>query len=244
MARNYINFLLGSTVALCISLVFALPAQAKDCGGNVPCACGDNLVASRTIDGDPVQKNICPGTALFITMPNVTLVIKNDPLMGTKEPKQQRNNGDGIRINADNVTIEGGRIRGFKYGVIGVTNGSTIFDVKIEDNAVHAIRLSGDGNTILETAGSQSRGPNPADNILITGNNNDLIDSYSEKSVPGAVAIHVIGSGNFLQDNLARLNQGGGILVEGGGNIDGGGNEASKTQGTPQCEIDGFVCQP
>jgi hypothetical protein len=230
-------------IALFISAALPSPVQAKECGGNIPCECGDSLVASRTMSSDPVQKTICPENGLSIDREGVTLVIKKAPLMGTKEPKVQRNNGAGIIINAPNVTIEGGRIRGFKWGIIGVTNDSTIFEVKTEDNAVHAIFLEGDRNTIELTAGSQSRGPGASDGILVSGNNNQLIESYSEKSPPGAVAIHVIGTGNLLRDNLARLNQGGGILVQGGGNIDDGGNEASKTEGTPQCEIDGFACE-
>lgn len=59
----------------------------------------------------------------------------------------------------------------------------------------------------------------------------------------------VVGSGNFLQDNFTKLNAGGGVLVTGNGvidgdNIDGGGNKAQKTAGTPKCEIDGNPCLP
>jgi hypothetical protein len=244
MARKWIDLFLGSTVALCISLVFALPAQAKDCGGNIECACGDNVVASRTLESDAVLKGICPGTALFMNTPGVTVIFKKKPLAGSPNRYEQWSPGDGIHITADNVTIQKGRIEGFQRGIFGTTNGSRFLNVNAEDNAVNGINITGNGNTFDEAAGSQSLGPNAGDGIRITGNNNVLTSNYSEKALAGAVAIRVIGSGNFLEDNFVEGNQGGGILVTGGGNIDGGGNKAKKTIGTPKCEIDGFVCQP
>jgi hypothetical protein len=240
--RTTCVLIIGSAVL--VSLAFNAPARAKDCGGTMPCACGDNVVASRTLESDPVLKGVCPGTALIMNTPGVSIIFKKKPLAGSSKPREQWGPGFGILISADNVTIQKGRIEGFRRGITGTTNGSRFIEVNAEDNAEHGINITGNGNTFDGSAGSQSRGPNPSDGTLITGNNNVLTNHYSEKSPSGAVAVHVIGSGNFLQDTFVEENWGGGILVEGGGNIDGGGNEAKQTIGEPKCQIDGKPCLP
>ncbi len=249
MWSKWISYFVFSSVVILAGLVFPLPALAQTCGGTVKCKCGDSVIASRTIQGDPVVKSVCPGTALFMSTPNVTLIIKNGGLVGSLDVHSQWATGDGINISADNVTVRKGKIEGFQHGIFGITNGSTISGVTTEHNAVNGINISGNGNTIEASAGSHNTSSLAQDGILITGDDNVVTDNYAEKSVSGFVGIRVVGSGNFLQDNFTKLNDGGGVQVTGDGvidgdNIDGGGNKAGKTAGTPKCEIDGNPCLP
>jgi hypothetical protein len=250
MFQKQTNYFLIIVIAIWMSLAFNSPTEAKDCGGNIPCACGDNVVANRTVEKDPVLKGFCPGTALFMNTAGVTLIIKGPGPLGSPDPHEQRGPGDGIRINADNVTLRGGKLEGFQHGVIGTTNGSTILKVNADHNAVNGINLTGNGNTIEESKGTHTLGNGAGeegageDGILITGNNNVLRDNYGQKTAAGFVGIRVIGSDNLIEDNFVEKGEGGGILVTGGFNIDGGSNNVKKILGTPKCEIDGNPCLP
>ncbi len=52
----------------------------------------------------------------------------------------------------------------------------------------------------------------------------------------------VTGSGNRLSTNKANDNGDDGLIVTGGGNINGGGNFGKKNDGAVQCQIDGLNC--
>jgi hypothetical protein len=247
MIQKQTNYFLIIVTAIFMNVTFNSPAQAKDCGGTIPCACGDNVVANRTLEKDPVLKGFCPGTALFMNTPGVTIIIKGPGPIGSLDPHEQRGPGDGIRVNANNVTIRGGKLEGFQHGIVGTTNGSTILDVNSDHNAVNGINLTGNGNTIQDSKGTHTLGNGLGegageDGILITGNNNVLRENYGQKTAAGFVGIRVIGSNNLIEDNFVEKGNGGGILVTGGFNVDGGGNKVKKVLGTPTCEIDGNPC--
>lgn len=250
MIYKQTNYFLIIVIAIFMNGFSNSPAHAKDCGGAIPCDCGDSVVANRTIDEkEPVLKRFCPGTALFMNTASVTLIIKGPGPLGSLDPHEQRGPGDGIRINADNITLKGGKLEGFQHGVIGTTNGSTILEVNSDHNAVNGINLTGNGNTIENSKGTHTLGNGTGegageDGILITGNNNVLRENYGQKTAAGFVGIRVIGSNNLIEDNFVEKGEGGGILVTGGFNIDGGGNKVKKVLGTPRCEIDGNPCLP
>jgi hypothetical protein len=176
--------------------------------------------------------------------PGVSLVIKGPGPLGSPDPHEARGPGDGIHITADNVSIKGGKLEGFQRGIVGETNGSTILQVNADHNAINGISITGNGNTIRESKGTHTLGPNPEDGIVVRGNNNILFTNYGQKTAPGYVGIRVDGTGNHIEDSFVEKGEGGGIWVTGGGNFDDGGNKVKKVTGTPRCEIDGRVCAP
>lgn len=54
---------LSSVLALAFALAYASESQAKDCGGGIPCQCGDRVVANVTL---PQSLNNCQDTGLVV----------------------------------------------------------------------------------------------------------------------------------------------------------------------------------
>lgn len=242
--QKWTNCFLIIAGAILIGLSFnsSALAQAQTCGGADPCKCGDSVIVSRIIRGDPVVAGFCPGDGLIMDTPNVTLTLKGN-LFGSADPHTTRGPGIGIHITADNVTVQGGRVEGFQYGTFGTTNGSSILAVTNDHNAVSGVHITGNNNTFNGTAGTHVLGPNAGDGFVVNGDDNNFIETFTEKTVAGQVGLRVDGSGNFFRKNWTNQGEGGGILVTGEGNIDGGGNKGKNLLGQPKCEIDGIPCK-
>lgn len=214
--RLIIGSVLVSTTML-LSFMFNSPARAAECGGTAKCSCGDEVVEGRILvsgkkNPDPVLKSPCTsGHGLIITRRGVTLnvsgKIEGSGLDGTV----------GILIQADEVTISGGRIDKFDTGIGGVTNASTIDHVKPYFNTGDGIFLTGNGNHFIASPARHS-GNN---GYTIIGNNNILENQNNEYN--GFDGIYVEGDGNRLTANKASENRkkgsGNGITVEGNNNI-------------------------
>ena len=110
--------LLGVT----IPLLGAGSAGAKACGGDVPCACGDTVVASTTLSGD---LGICDRTALRITKP-VVLDCAGHTITGN----DQSNAKFGIEIHGVvGATVRDCRVTRFRRGIrIDGGSGNTVKD--------------------------------------------------------------------------------------------------------------------
>ncbi len=196
--QKWTNCFLIIAGAILIGLSFNSSAIAQTCGGTVPCKCGDSVIASRTIRGDPVVGGFCPGDGLIMDTPGVTLTLKGN-LFGSADPHTTRGPGIGIHITADNVTLRGGRVEGFQYGTYGTTNGSSIGAITNDHNAVSSVHITGNNNTFNGTDGAHVLGPNAGDGFVVIGDDNDFIETFTEKSAPGQVGLRVIGSGNFSE---------------------------------------------
>lgn len=117
-------------------------------GRVVPCACGDTLVSSRTLDDrDPVTHETCDGTGLTVKIAarqhGATLALGGRALRGTGE-------GAGLEIvagGADGLTIAGpGAIEGFDIGVLAPTGTvHAVRDVVAVDNASDGFVIGGSG---------------------------------------------------------------------------------------------------
>jgi parallel beta-helix repeat protein len=136
-------------------------------------------------------------------------------------------------------------------GCIVVTNsvhGNSILfgnGMSVEDNRTSggafgapAFWVAGDSNTVR---GNRSSG-NGDIALQVTGNDNDVESNVAKASRVG-IAVNT-GSGNTLTNNKAIDNFLNGIVAQ-GGNIDGGGNSARKTEfrfQIPECTIAGAPC--
>jgi parallel beta-helix repeat protein len=205
-------FIVGAVVG---SLTFNSRADAGNCGGNIPCSCGDNVVADRgLLSGvDPVVGGVCPGDGLIMNVAGVILDLNGNALHGS-------GNGAGVLISGVNgVTIESGQIFNFGVGISTGSNttiGSTINAVKPDGNVFDGIFLQGDENELIAILAKR----NGNNGVTVIGNDNLLQGHNDEYS--GFHGIFVQGNGNRLIANLASENAkdgpGNGILVEGDGN--------------------------
>ncbi|RJQ37435.1 right-handed parallel beta-helix repeat-containing protein [Candidatus Parcubacteria bacterium] len=204
-------------------LGFAAPVLAADCGGAVPCDCGDTLVDDRTLtEDDLVTHGQCPGNGLVIATDDIDLDLNDRTISGS-------GSGAGVRIEgAEGVTVANGKIRGFFRG-IDATNpapnaSQSVFeDLKITDNDEDGIKVEGNNN-LLRKVKSTSNGRH---GINVVGGNNFIKNSRADENEQ--VGIKLQGNGK-LKDNTAKKNGGKGIDAPGA--QDGGGNKCKKNGGT------------
>jgi hypothetical protein len=188
--------------------------EGAECGGNLACSCGDNVVASRTLLSgvDAVVGSVCPLNGLVMNTPGVVLDLNGNKIVGSGI-------GTGVLIMVDSVTIKDGDIFKFGTGIgtPGTTNSSTIDDVKPDSNTGDGIFLRGDNNelSLVRAKTNSNHG------VVVIGNNNRLEGHNDEYS--GFHGILVQGDNNELTANLASENAnkgpGSGIRVEGNGNV-------------------------
>lgn len=234
------KILLGAG-AILISLTFGSSVMAAPCGdgigpggSDVPCSCGDTVVADRTLARrktlDPVARNVCSGTALTITADGITLDFGGAKIRGS-------GTGDGILIQANDVKIEGpGTVLGFQNGITGTTNMTWIDGVDPDSSGNDGIALHGHLNKISHVKSqhnhrygvavfgneneliAQNNEYNGGDGLRVEGAQNKVLFSKaSENNRPGN-GITVIGNQNYLEGNsLSKLNTHG-IFVDGDDN--------------------------
>jgi parallel beta-helix repeat protein len=124
--------------------LFAAPVGAKNCGGNVPCVCGDTVQTSVKLSGDVEQ---CPSVGLKLRS-NVTLDCAGHDVVGAGYNKAsvgvQLSSISGARVTRCKVHgfASAVRIRGGKENVL---SDSDLFDSK------YGIELAGaTRNNVLE----------------------------------------------------------------------------------------------
>jgi hypothetical protein len=233
MLYKGIHYFVFLAAALVFGFVLASGANAANCGGSTPCACGDNVTASRTLSSaDPVVANKCSSRGLTIINDGVVLNLGGNKLAGSGIDV-------GVLIDADNVTVENGGVDRFQTGVgSNATTGSTIEKIRLDSNTGDGILVQGDdndflailakrnGNNGVRVVGNDNRleGHNDEyngfDGIRVEGDNNDLIANLaSENAKKGSGnGITVIGDGNNLERNrMTKLNIDG-IVVSGNEN--------------------------
>lgn len=117
------RFLVPTVLGLCL---FAMPALAKFCGddvggADVPCACGDIVVSSLALDGDPVTAESCPADGLIVrasaATAGVTIDLRGKTLRGGEQGRAiwVVDGGPG----GARIVSSGGRaaIEGFRDGI-------------------------------------------------------------------------------------------------------------------------------
>ncbi len=141
-------FARSAIFAFCLAILATLStaAYAADCGGAVPCDCGDTLVASTTLSDDIAG---CSRTGLEIA-PGVTLDCAGHGVLG-------RSSKDGISVDdAPGARVRNCRVEGFRTGirVAGgsgqLVSGNTLAGnrrgITVSDDASH-VRV--EGNVVL-----------------------------------------------------------------------------------------------
>jgi hypothetical protein len=200
--------------ALLLGLAFTSRAQAKPCGGGIPCACGDNVTASRTLtSADPIVGAKCSTHGLTITNDGVVLNLGGNKIAGSGVDV-------GVLIEADNVTVENGGVDRFETGVgSNATTGSTINKIRLDSNTGNGILVHGNENEFLAILAKR----NGDNGVYVVGDNNRLEGHNDEYN--GFDGIRVEGDNNDIIANLASENakagardQGNGITVTGNGN--------------------------
>jgi hypothetical protein len=208
------GFFLVAAITGLMGFSSASSLQAANCGDNVPCSCGDNVVADRTLLSgvDAVLGAVCQGNGLVMNTAGVVLNLNGNRIVGSGA-------GVGVLITAESVTIKDGQLFQFDTGIgtAGTTNGSTIDDIKPDSNSGDGIFIQGNNNELISIRAKR----NGNNGVTVIGNGNTLQGHNDEYS--GFHGIFVRGDDNELIANLASENAdkgpGSGIRVEGNGNM-------------------------
>jgi hypothetical protein len=134
-----------SVILVSAAMTFVVQAaDGANCGDVVPCACGDRLVADRTlVNGvDPITTTICPGDGLIV---QASLNLGGNTIRGS-------GGGVGVTVSVvSGLTITGGRITGFDDGVRGEDfSGNHIIDLQLIGNIRSGISLAEANNNIIQ----------------------------------------------------------------------------------------------
>jgi Right handed beta helix region len=153
--------------------------------------------------------------------------------------------GNGIDVAGDFNRFENNRqLAGNGGDGMVVTGDHNVVTLnRAEGNEGDGIVVIGNINDISE---KNQASKNKGNGMTVVGDDNDL-DNNNQIHHNKGHGIRVIGTGNFLRRNATNRDALVGILVTGGGNIDGGGNNYNQgpqrvTNG--ECEIDGNACLP
>ena len=192
------------------------------------------MVASRILSSaDPVTKTVCAGNGLIVSASGILLDLNDKAIRGSGV-------GVGVRVEADSVTVQDGRVNKFSTGiwiVPGIQN-ATIEGVEAYHHSGDGILIEGDYNTLIASParhngnnGVTARGDhnsfssgnneyNGAHGFFIQGDFNQLTAnqaSENETHVPGN-GITLTGNNNRLQGNrMTKFNRNG-IVVTGNSN--------------------------
>lgn len=204
------------------ALLLAAGAEARPCGDDVggrmvPCACGDVLVSSRTLDErDPVTRGGCAGAGLVVDIPadrpGATLALGGRSLSGS---------GRGIGIHVvsggrDGLALEGpGTVRGFDLGVLaphGQLARATA--VLVADNATDGLSAAGTGVAVVDCEASR----NGRDGFVLRGRS--LHVEGNRALANGRTGFRIVGHDGALggsRGNEAAGNGRDGFIVRGSG---------------------------
>jgi hypothetical protein len=142
-------------VPLWAALLCCVPALAwaGTCGDSVrgrvvPCACGDVLVGSRTLDDtDPITRGACPGRGLLVVVPpdvrGAVLALGGRSIRG-------RGHGVGVQVmdgGSGGLTLRGpGTVQDFAIGVLAAAGAlGAAEDVVVTGNRSDGFRVAGSG---------------------------------------------------------------------------------------------------
>ena len=145
----------AAAVAVALA-VLAAPAAATLCGDavdghDVPCACGDVLVSSVVLDGDPVTAEICPRDGLLVRAQDGRSAMRID-LHG--HTLRGSGAGTGLRVldggpGGARIVSTGGAatIERFADGITarGAQGVALIEDVRVRGSSSDGLRISGRG---------------------------------------------------------------------------------------------------
>jgi hypothetical protein len=180
------------------------PARAADCGGGVPCHCGDRVVTNTRLGGsDPVLRTPCPCDGLIVAS-GVSLEIR-----GTITGESDLCSGILLEGNATGVAVTNGRITGFGLGIdgdsLGPVSGNRFANLQI----FAGFLLTGDANVVESNVVRDAL----VAGVMLIGDGNTVRLNRAEGAALSGLS--VIGDANAISRNVARRNSGDGIDVAG-----------------------------
>jgi len=231
-------------LALCAAAALAAPAAAKRCGddvdgADVPCACGDEVVSSTRLDGDPVTRTICRHDGLIVRAADENASLLLD-LAGHR--LRGRGAGAGLRLLSGGpggalILSDGGAaiIDGFDDGIIarGRDSVSLVEDVIVRDARRDGLRLTGRDFVVRRVVVEGAR----RDGFALGGTGFEIFDSRAEDSGrfgyfvmgdsgivggsgignvadrSGNAGFNLMGAGHTLADCQARGGRGDGVML-------------------------------
>src|SRR3989338_9638364 len=199
---------------LIMGAFFVFPALAVppiDCGGAVPCSCGNRVVMDTVLDKDkdPVVTTVCLDDGLIVTT-GVTLDLGDNTIKGSLK-------GEGIRIadTSTNLIIINGAIDRFYQGIKGFHSDNVLVkNIVVRNNRYFGIVITGDNNRIEDSAALDNGGRG----MRIKGNNGAFIRNRAERN-SGGYAYNIIGDNARIISNLCIESGSDGIHVDGDNNL-------------------------
>jgi len=145
--KKEVNFiLLFIVLSLALSISSSI-VYAADCGGDIPCNCGDTLNESRTLNASDSLTG-CPGNGLEINGTDITLDCAGYLINGNGG-----STGVKIKYSSDNTTIKNCTIHSFGTGIYG----NASLAMSLTDNTIYNLS-DYNGAGILIADASQTRG--------------------------------------------------------------------------------------
>lgn len=196
--------------ALLLLVLIPSTAYAAECGGDVPCFCGDTLVESRTLTSlDQVTLATCPSDGLRIYDDGVALDCGGRTIEGPGVY-------DGIITEAVGVTIRNCVVRNFINGIfLNGTNQSFVIGNTVFDNSRSGIFLNRSTGNMVED--NTADGNNDGAGIYAIGGTGNVYSRNSASYSSRGIAIANTGNAR-IENNTASHNSRYGIYLSGATN--------------------------
>ena len=226
MTHPLVRFLLFLCITLLVEILGSgarSPALAADCGGSVPCECGDRVVADKILGaGDPITSTVCVGNGLEVVT-GVVLDLGFSTLRGVGDSSDPFNPRVGILVqDASDVTIKRGKIVGFDFGVFGFSpiggagvTTSRVSGLQVLDSLMDGIHLEGGGNVIEANVVRRTKEGATAILVSQTPGGDANIVRLNRVEDNSGLGILVLGDGSLVSRNIALRNTGRGFEFDG-----------------------------
>jgi hypothetical protein len=213
-----VRFVTGALVALVVVEIAAgTAASAGECGGAVPCSCGDSVIASRRLvrGVDPVTTTRCPGDGLIITG-DVVLDLGGATIQGSLAPGSV---GVFIATEHGEPVVKRGTVAGFGTGISGQPGESVtphIERVNLVGNAGAGIEFQDADVRHVTARGNGGHG--------IDAGCGRIRDSHADRNGQSGIVIRFLSSVSFFCPSsvthaLSTRNGGAGFSLVGDGRV-------------------------
>jgi len=190
--QPFIRTLLGSVLLTAAAMVFPVKAETINCTAITSPGATINSPGIYCLTGNiDAPGGFNTGNAIHIKANNVTLDLNGWKLDG--EAAGTATQATGILVEADNVTIQNGTIRGFRSGILFYGRGGVVQNIHAAQITSLGILVSGDGivvrsNQLLDIGGSTVSANMTAYGIVVLGNNNLVENNFIASLTSGASA--------------------------------------------------------
>lgn len=221
--QTYLRTLLGSVLLTAAAMVFPVKAETTNCTAITSPGATINSPGIYCLTGNiNAPGGFNTGNAIHIKANNVTLDLNGWKLDG--EAAGTATQATGILVEADNVTIQNGTIRGFRSGILLYGRGGVLQNIRAAQITSLGILISGESivvrdNQLLDIGGSTVSTTMTAYGIIVLGNHNLIENNFiaglssggssSEYAIFAGNAHWSMVRGNFITDTAKPT--GGGV---------------------------------